>query len=242
MNRAERRKAAKEQRNNNIGRNTNSKHNFVDMGKWDIPINELKQDENLKDPNADPEVMELFNEVYTKWMGSTLVKNLYSKVLITLGMEYLDTLTSLKFDLIPMEDRVYVRDTVYHMANTCNFFMGACADGFNKSLQDYIDDCRKANRREVEFPSIINTGLEFQTLPKAEQIDDMYADFLVKHANELDPCLIELNKWQQLNENMKNMRDEYVLLIKEIRDIKEECKRIYGGSGLRYRIARWLAR
>lgn len=58
-------------------------------------------------------------------------------------------------------------------------------------------------------------------------------------------CLIELNKWQQLNENMKNMknmRDEYILLIKEIRDIKEECKRIYGGSGLRYKIARWLAR
>ena len=190
MNRAERRKAAKEQRNNNIGRNTNSKYNFVDMGKWDIPINELKQDENLKDPNADPEVMALFNEVYTKWMGSTLVKNLYSKVLITLGMEYLDTLTSLKFDLIPMEDRVYVRDTVYHMANTCNFFMGTCADGLNKSLQDYIDDSRKANRREVELPSIINTGLEFQTLPKAEQIDDMYADFLVKHANELDPYLI----------------------------------------------------
>ena len=190
MNRAERRKAAKEQRNNNIGRNTNSKHNFVDMGKWDIPINELKQDENLKDPNADPEVMELFNEVYTKWMGSTLVKNLYSKVLITLGMEYLDTLTSLKFNLIPMEDRVYVRDTVYNMAYTCNFFMGACADGLNKSLQDYIDDSRKANRREVELPSIINTGLEFQTLPKAEQIDDMYADFLVKHANELNPYLI----------------------------------------------------
>ena len=196
MNRAERRKAAKEQRNNNIGRNTNSKHNFVDMGKWDIPINELKQDENLKDPNADPEVMELFNEVYTKWMGSTLVKNLYSKVLITLGMEYLDTLTSLKFDLIPMEDRVYVRDTVYHMANTCNFFMGACADGFNKSLQDYIDDCHKANRKEVELPSIINTGLEFQTLPKAEQIDDMYADFLVKHANELDPYLILIKPFE----------------------------------------------
>ena len=113
MNRAERRKAAKEQRNNNIRRNTNSKHNFVDMGKWDIPINELKQDENLKDPNADPEVMELFNEVYTKWMGSALVKNLYSKVLITLGMEYLDTLTSLKFDLIPMEDRVYVLSLIH---------------------------------------------------------------------------------------------------------------------------------
>ena len=54
--------------------------------------------------------------------------------------------------------------------------MGACADGLNKSLQDYIDDSRKANRREVELPSIINTGLEFQTLPKTEQIDDMYAD------------------------------------------------------------------
>lgn len=127
MNRAERRKAAKEQRNNNIRRNTNSKHNFIDMGHRDIPIDELKQDENLKDPNADPEVMALFMEVYGTWMGSTLVKNPYSKVIITLGMEYLDTLTSLKFDLIPMEDRVYVRDTVYHMANTCNFFMGTIA-------------------------------------------------------------------------------------------------------------------
>ena len=55
-------------------------------------------------------------------------------------------------------------------------------------------------------------------------------------------CLIELNKWQQLNENMKNMRDEYASLIKEIRDIKEEWKKIYGGSGLRYKIARWLVR
>lgn len=190
MNRAERRKAAKEQRNNNIRRNTNSKHNFIDMGHRDIPIDELKQDENLKDPNADPEVMALFMEVYGTWMGSTLVKNPYSKVIITLGMEYLDTLTSLKFDLIPMEDRVYVRDTVYHMANTCNFFMGTIADGINKSLQDYIDDCHKANSNVVEFPSVIDTGLEFQTLPKTEQIDDMYADFLVKHANELDPYLV----------------------------------------------------
>ena len=48
MNRAERRKAAKEQRNNNIGRNTNSKHNFVDMGKWDIPINENKSVKHIR--------------------------------------------------------------------------------------------------------------------------------------------------------------------------------------------------
>lgn len=53
-------------------------------------------------------------------------------------------------------------------------------------------------------------------------------------------CLIELNKWQQLNENMKNMRDEYVSLIKEIRDIKEESIKIYCSSGIRYKIAHWL--
>lgn len=210
MNRAERRKAAKEQRNNNMGRNTNSKHNFVDMGQRDIPINELKQDENLKDPNADPEVMALFMEVYNKWMGSTLVKNPYSKVIITLGMEYLDTLTSLKFDRIPMEDRVYVRDTVYHMANTCNFFMGTIADGINKSLQDYIDDCHKANSNVVEFPSVIDTGLKFQTLPKTEQIDDMYADFLVKHANELDPYLV-LTKPSEIKGD-----EEYVCKVLEM--------------------------
>lgn len=210
MNRAERRKAAKEQRNNNMGRNTNSKHNFVDMGQRDIPINELKQDENLKDPNADPEVMALFMGVYGTWMGSILVKNLYSKVIITLGMEYLDTLTSLKFDLIPMEDRVYVRDTVYHMANTCNFFMGTIADGINKSLQDYIDDCHKANSNVVEFPSVIETGLEFQTLPKTEQIDNMYADFLVKHANELDPYLV-LTKPSEIKGD-----EEYVCKVLEM--------------------------
>ena len=53
-------------------------------------------------------------------------------------------------------------------------------------------------------------------------------------------CLIELNKWQQLNENMKNMRDENVSLIKEIRDIKEESIKIYCSSGIRYKIAHWL--
>lgn len=44
-----------------------------------------------------------------------------------------------------------------------------CADGLNKSIQDYIDDCHKANRREVELPSIISTGLEFQTFKKKDK-------------------------------------------------------------------------
>ena len=55
-------------------------------------------------------------------------------------------------------------------------------------------------------------------------------------------CLKELNKWRQLNENMQNLRDEYASLIKEIRDIKEESIKIYSGSGIRYKIARWLVR
>lgn len=76
---------------------------------------------------------------------------------------------------------------------------------------------------------------------------ERYEDFINAVQKTFDKyiskkCLIELNKWQQLNENIKNMRDEYASLIKEIRDIKEECKKIYGGSGLRYKIARWLVR
>ena len=55
-------------------------------------------------------------------------------------------------------------------------------------------------------------------------------------------CLKELNKWQQLNENMQNLRDEYASLVEQIRDIKEESIKIYGGSGMRYKIARWLVR
>ena len=53
-------------------------------------------------------------------------------------------------------------------------------------------------------------------------------------------CLIELNRWQQLNKNMQGLRDEYASLIEEIREIKEETKKVYCGSGLRYKIARWL--
>ena len=36
---------------------------------------------------------------------------------------------------------------------------------------------------------LLNRSIDISP-PKTEQIDDMYADFLVKHANELDPYLI----------------------------------------------------
>ena len=80
----------------------------------------------------------------------------------------------------------------------------------------------------------------FDELKYNEDFISVVQETFDKHISK--KCLIELNRWQQLNENMKNMRDEYVSLIKEIRDIKEESIKIYCGSGLRYRIARWLAR
>lgn len=211
MNRAERRKAAKEQRNNNIGRNTNSKHNFVDMGKWDIPINELKQDENLKDPNADPEVMELFNEVYTKWMGSTLVKNLYSKVLITLGMEYLDTLTSLKFDLIAVKtsdgdnivsmqvNKCEEYENEYEFSQTCIGFDGVAyhlkkddiisAEGeYNTDADTLYITCKLKNSLTVYFMIINVSGSENRT--------DKYDEMDVYQLNDfLEDVLHEKNEY-----------------------------------------------
>lgn len=43
-----------------------------------------------------------------------------------------------------------------------------------------------------------------------------------------------------LNKAMQGLRDEYASLIEEIREIKEETKKVYCGSGIRYKIARWL--
>ena len=40
--------------------------------------------------------------------------------------------------------------------------------------------------------------------------------------------------------HLKSKKDEYVSLIKEIRDIKEESIKIYCSSGIRYKIAHWL--
>lgn len=221
MNRAERRKAAKEQRNNNIGRNTNSKYNFVDMGKWDIPINELKQDENLKDPNADPEVMELFKEVYTKWMGSTLVKNLYSKVLITLGMEYLDTLTSLKFDLIPMEDKA-VQDAMFKEIDARKKALKK-----KKEYYDY-DKTIKKKTDEIELIKQQIRGLEGLTdaeskaqkarleaslKDKQDDLDDTVRDHVyditVNGLDDLETQLSEdFEKWSnQLSSDLAKMSD-----------------------------------
>lgn len=189
MNRAERRKNAREQRTYNIGSNSDNKLNYTNLGQWEIPVDKITVDEHLK-ADIDSEVLDLFREIYNEWMGTSIIKNNCSKAIIMLAMDYLDTLSSLKFGLVPMEDRIYIRDTVYHMANTVNFFMGTCNVDGDKSLEDRVAECFRKKEKNVNFPVVVNTGLEFTTLPNSGQINNMYANFLVGHANELDPFLV----------------------------------------------------
>ena len=55
MNREQRRRQAKEEK-----RRPNTKRNFVDVGEFEIPIDQLQHDPNLKE--CDMEVVELINK------------------------------------------------------------------------------------------------------------------------------------------------------------------------------------
>ena len=77
-----------------------------------------------------------------------------------------------------------------------------------------------------------------EKIKHSEEFIDAVQEVLDKYVSR--KCLIELSRWQQLNKDMQGLRDEYASLIEEIREIKEETKKVYCGSGIRYKIARWL--
>lgn len=164
MNREQRRKQDRENRRN-------SKKNYQYVGIKEIPVQAIQHDPNLKEP--DKEILELCQHEY-EWKETNAIKHEVSRGLIMTGISYLDSLCALRFDITPADDKVLVRNTMYHICNAVTTIVGLITEA----------KARKCNNVEMPVPE----GAEIypmQPLPNEDAVDDLYAGFVVTHAYEL---------------------------------------------------------
>lgn len=176
MNRAERRKQERENRRN-------SKKNFQYVGIKDIPVEAIQHDSNLKD--VDKDILELCQHEYD-WKEKKLIKHELSENFIMEGISYLDSLCALRFDITPADDKVLVRNTMYHICNAVNYFLGLCGDNQDTTIVGLITEAKVRKCNNVDMP--VPEGAEIypmQPLPNEDAVDDLYAGFVVSHAYEL---------------------------------------------------------
>lgn len=176
MNRAERRKHERENRRN-------SKKNFQYVGTKDIPVRAIQHDPNLK--QVDTDVLELCQHE-CDWKETNAVKHEVSQGLIMTGISYLDSLCALRFDITPADDKVLVRNTMYHICNAVNYFLGLCGDDQDTTIVGLITEAKARKCNNVNMP--VPEGAEIypmHPLPNEDAVDDLYAGFVVTHAYEL---------------------------------------------------------
>lgn len=176
MNRAERRKQERENRRN-------SKKNYQYVGIKDIPVQAIQHDPNLKEP--DKEIIELCRHEYD-WKETNAVKHEVSQGLIMTGISYLDPLCALRFDITPEDDKVLVRNTMYHICNAVNYFLGLCVGDRDITIRELINEAKANKETNIVMP--VPEGAEIypmQPLPNEDAVDDLYAGFVVSHAYEL---------------------------------------------------------
>lgn len=176
MNREQRRKQERENRRN-------SKKNYQYAGIKEIPVQAIQHDPKLKEP--DKEIIELCQNEYD-WKETNAIKHEVSRGLIMTGISYLDSLCALRFDITPADDKVLVRNTMYHICNAVNYFLGLCGDDQDTTIVGLITEAKARKCNNVEMP--VPEGAEIypmQPLPNEDAVDDLYAGFVVDHAYEL---------------------------------------------------------
>lgn len=176
MNREQRRNQKKENRKN-------SKKNFQYVGTKEIPAKLITHDDNLKE--CDKEILDLCMDEY-RWREKKLVKQDVSKCIIMTGISYLDALTALRFDITPVDDKVLVRNTMWHVSNMVNYFIGLYTSKEDASISGKLKEAKLNNESGVEIPYPVEAEwYPMYPMPEEKAIDDLYAGFVVKHAHEV---------------------------------------------------------
>lgn len=185
MNREQRRKQVKAER-----RNPNSKKNFRIVGYEEVPIDQIQHDPNLKE--CDKELLDLMTKAYG-WN----IKNDASMRIIREGLSYLDSLCSLRFDITPLDDKKLVRDTMHFMSDVVNLFIGLYYEpNKQQTLRELTDKALTKGLTTVplhipKHEDIAPMYGDVLVLPSNNRVDDMYADFVVEHANDLANALYD---------------------------------------------------
>jgi hypothetical protein len=214
MNRAERRKKERENRRN-------SKKNYQYVGIKEIPVQAIQHDPNLKEP--DKEIIELCQHEY-EWRETNAIKHEVSRGLIMTGISYLDSLCALRFDITPADDKVLVRNTMYHICNAVNYFLGLCGDDQDTTIVGLITEAKARKCNNVDMP--VPEGAEIypmHPLPNEDAVDDLYAGFVVSHAYDLADYLTNAKPSDIIRD------EEYVfevlnMIVKKTRELLPEAE------------------
>ena len=199
MNRQQRRKQMKEQRR------PNSKKNFKIVGYKEVPIDKIQHDPNLKE--CDEEIVSLIIKRFD-WAEKGLVSHSLSKCIIMKGCDYLDTLCSLRFDIIPPDDKALVRDTMYYVGNFVNLFIGMVADEeYGDTTLFENNESHKESGEKKFYAPCVQALYPQCSLPPEKVIDDLYASFISGHAQELTSFL------QHTRKSDIESDEEYVLEV-----------------------------
>lgn len=109
--------------------------------------------------------------------------------------EYLDSLCSLRFDITPTDDKVLIRNIMYYVGNCVNLFYGLMLDESvgDITLAEQIKQSRESG--EAYMNSLIVHSLYPMCGSVDENVvDDFYASFVSKHAEELIPYLMNTRR------------------------------------------------
>lgn len=214
MNRAERRKQERENRRN-------SKKNFQYVGTKDIPVEAIQHDPNLKEPDKD--ILELCQHGHD-WKETNAIKHELSENFIMEGISYLDSLCALRFDITPTDDKVLVRNTMYHICNAVNYFLGLCGDDRDITIRELINEAKANKETNVVMP--VSEGAEIypmQPLPAEKAVDDLYAGFVVSHAYDLAGYIIN-TKPSYINGDEEYVFEVLNMIIKKTKELLPEAE------------------
>ena len=214
MNREQRRKQDRENRRN-------SKKNYQYVGIKEIPVQAIQHDPNLKE--LDREIIELCQHEYN-WKETNAIKHEVSRGLIMTGISYLDSLCALRFDITPADDKVLVRNTMYHICNAVNYFLGLCGDDWDITIRELINEAKANKETNVVMP--VPEGAEIypmQPLPNEDAVDDLYAGFVVSHAYDLADYLTNVKPSDIIGD------EEYVfevlnMIVKKTKELLPEAE------------------
>ena len=214
MNREQRRKQDRENRRN-------SKKNYQYVGIKEIPVQAIQHDPNLKEP--DKEMIELCQHEYD-WKETNAIKHEVSKALIMTGVSYLDSLCALRFDITPADDKVLVRNTMYHICNTVNYFLGLCVGDRDITIRELINEAKENKESNVVMPVPEGTEIyPMQPLPNEDAVDDLYAGFVVSHAYELARYITNA-KPSDINGDEEYVLEVLNMIVKKTRELLPEAE------------------
>lgn len=176
---------------NRTERRPNSKKNFVGMIYHEVPVDKIVHDPNLKEP--DKEVIGLITKRF-EWAEQNLVKNPLSKCIIMKGCDYLDALCSLRFDITPVEDKALIRNSMYYIGNFANLFYGLMREDIEDiTLVEKIKNSRESGEAYMNS-CVVHSLYPMTSFPNENVIDDIYANSVSRHAEELYPYLQHTRK------------------------------------------------